>query len=75
MYVKPDARGQGVGRAVLRALEAEGKRLQVTRIVLETGDRQHEAIALYERSGFVRIGSFGEYLRSPLSVCMEKRLT
>jgi len=59
---------------VLRALEDEARRLEVGRIVLETGERQIEALALYRSSGFVRIPAFGEYVGSPLSVCMEKRI-
>ena len=74
MYVEPSARGLGVGRAILHALESEAYALNVDRIVLETGERQVEAVTLYERSGFRRIPAFGEYVGSPLSVCMEKRL-
>ena len=77
MYVSPTARGQGVGRAILTALEDEARRLGVSRLVLETGPRQPEAIAVYERAGFVRIPLFGEYLSTPhpdLSVCMAKDL-
>lgn len=74
MYVDPAARGLGVGRTILNALEAEARSLDAERIVLEAGDRQPEAMALYERSGFRRIPAFGEYVDSPLSVCMEKRL-
>ena len=33
-----------------------------------------EAIALYERAGFARIPAFGEYVHSPLRVCMAKDL-
>ena len=74
MYVEPTARGYGVGRAVLGALEAEARRLKVDGIVLETGERQLEALGLYESVGFVRIPAFGEYIGSPLSICMEKRI-
>ncbi|MGH2570052.1 MAG: GNAT family N-acetyltransferase [bacterium] len=74
MYVAPEARGAGVGRAVLHALEAEARRLGVTRIVLETGERQLRALALYASSGFVSVPAWGEYVGSPVSVCMEKRL-
>jgi len=74
MYVEPSARGCGVGRMVLRALESEARRLQVNRIVLETGERQPEALALYQRSGFSRISAFGEFVGSPLSVCMAKEI-
>jgi putative acetyltransferase len=74
MYVSPEARSGGVGRAVLTALENETRALGLVRLVLETGIRQPEAIALYERAGFSRIPAFGEYVHSPLSVCMAKDL-
>jgi len=74
MYVTPNNRGRGVGRAILLALETESRRLGVNRIVLETGERQPEALALYARAGFERIPAFGEYIESPLSVCMAKKL-
>lgn len=74
MYVVPQERGRGVGRVILEALEAEARRLRLTRLVLETGVRQAKAQALYERAGFVRIAPFGEYVHSPLSVCMAKEL-
>ena len=74
MYVDPGARGRGVGRALIEALEssllADG--IDVAR--LETGVRQLEALALYERCGYVRIPPFGEYREDPLSVFLEKRL-
>ncbi len=74
MFVDPAVRGHGVGRALLDALEREAAALGVRRVLLETGERQHEAVALYRRSGFVPIAPFGEYIGSPLSVCMEKML-
>jgi putative acetyltransferase len=74
MYVVPEARGRGVGREILSALEAEARGLGLTRLLLETGQRQTEAIALYERAGFSRIPTFGEYVGSPTSVCMAKEL-
>jgi putative acetyltransferase len=72
MYVKTTMRGRGVARRILDELEAHARRLGVRRLVLETGDRQQHALALYARAGFVRIARFGEYVDSPLSVCMEK---
>jgi GNAT superfamily N-acetyltransferase len=74
MYVAPIARGRGVGRMVLTKLEDEARRLGVNRIVLETGVRQVEAIALYTRAGFSPIPAFGEYVSSALSVCMGKKV-
>ena len=74
MFVVPEARGKGYGRAILRALENEARSLGATRVVLETGERQVEALGLYESAGFRRIARFGEYADSPLSVCMAKQL-
>ena len=75
MYVLPKHRGLGVGRELLQHLEVVARELAVERIVLETGVRQPEALALYKRAGFAEIPRFGEYEGSNLSVCMEKRLT
>lgn len=75
MYVSPDARGTGLGRRLVDALEAEARALGVRRLVLETGTRQHAAIALYRATGFRPIPLYGEYLRSPdTSVCLGKEL-
>jgi GNAT superfamily N-acetyltransferase len=74
MYVAPTARGQGVGRRIVETLEQESRRLGARRIVLETGPRQPEAIALYSRAGFTEIPLYGEYLDSQFSVCMAKEL-
>jgi GNAT superfamily N-acetyltransferase len=74
MFVAPQSRGQGIARRLLAILEAEARRLAVKRIVLETGARQPEALALYEHAGFARVSLFGEYVSSPLSVCMVKEL-
>lgn len=74
MYVVPQERGRGAGRALLHAIEAQARALGLSRLVLETGVRQIEAQALYLRAGFSRIDPFGEYLHSPLSICMAKTL-
>ena len=74
VYVAPGARGQGIGRVILDSLESEARRLGAPLLVLETGERQPEALALYARAGFSRIPAFGEYIGSPHSVCMAKAL-
>jgi GNAT superfamily N-acetyltransferase len=74
MYVAPSARGRGLGRRMLEALEAEARRLGAGRLVLETGPRQPEALALYESAGFSTIPAFGVYQESPLSVFLGKDL-
>lgn len=74
MYVRPAARGLRVGAAILRALEHEARALGVHTLRLETGDRQEDAVRLYEREGFTAIPCFTPYAGQPWSRCFEKRL-
>jgi putative acetyltransferase len=72
MFVVPDRRGSGVATLVLHALErAAGEELGWERLVLETGDRQPDAIRFYEREGYTRIPKFGHYVDSEYSLCYE----
>ena len=75
MYVDPGARGLGLGRKLLEALEAEARRLGYVAVVLETGDRQPEALGLYTSAGYARIPCYEPYASRALSLCFEKRLT
>ena len=74
MFVVPSARERGIGGNILADLEAWAIAAEMTRIVLETGDRQDAAICLYERCGFVAIPCFGKYADSKSSRCFEKIL-
>ena len=74
MYVTQGWRRRGVGAAILAALEEQAQALGYRRLVLETGDRQPEAAALYTSGGWARIGPFGPYVGDPTSVCFEKWL-
>ncbi|MBZ9750006.1 GNAT family N-acetyltransferase [Deinococcus sp. HMF7604] len=69
MYTVPDARGRGIGRALLEELQARGQAEGYARLVLETGDQQAAALALYERAGFRRIPNFGYYEGIENSLC------
>ena len=66
MYVVPTARGRGCARAVLARLESSARSSGADVMVLETGLRQPEAIALYESSGYVPVEGFGHYKDSPI---------
>ena len=74
MYVDPGWRGRGVARAVLGQLEARARRLGYRRLLLETGVRQPEAIALYTAAGYEPIEPYGFYRTSPFSRCFAKTL-
>lgn len=74
MYVAPRARGTGLARRMLAHLEASAAEHGAEVVVLETGLRQPEAIALYESSGYTPIPGFGHYKESPTSRCYARRL-
>lgn len=74
MYVTPAYRGTGISVAVLATLESTARERGVSRLVLETGTLQPDAIRFYEREGYVRIPNFGVYADSPISVCYAKPL-
>jgi putative acetyltransferase len=75
MFVSPAARGRRLGRRLLEQIEAIAAERGATKLRLETGGRQPEALALYASSGFVEIGPFGKYGPDPLSIFMEKPIT
>ena len=74
MFVRVEARGIGLGRRLLEALEDAARRQNIDRISLETGIRQREAIGLYRASGYQDCPPFGTYTPDPLSLFMTKRL-
>jgi GNAT superfamily N-acetyltransferase len=74
MFVRPAARGRRIGQQLVEALEAWARELGHTAAVLETGNLQHEAIALYTRCGYQRTPCFPPYDHLPASVCMRKPL-
>jgi GNAT superfamily N-acetyltransferase len=65
MYTAPAWRGRGVASAVLRAIEDSAREAGKKRAVLETGDRQPEAIGLYRKLGYERVPNFGFYKDYP----------
>jgi len=79
MYVRPIFRGCNVAQAILARLEQEARSQGFNRLVLETGDAQAAAMRFYQRQGFTRCETFGEYAKMPAasivrSVFFEKRL-
>lgn len=72
MYVRKIARGKGISRQILAALEDIAKDHSYEVIILETGIYQTAAIGLYENVGYQRTACYGEYVDSPHSICYEK---
>lgn len=74
MYVTPEARGLGLARRILAALESDARAAGRARMVLETGSKQPEAVSLYTSSGYEPCGKFGYYRFHELSLCFAKDL-
>jgi putative acetyltransferase len=79
MYVRPAARGRGIADALLARLESVTRSAGLTRLCLETGDRQLAAIRVYRRAGFSPCAPFGDYAAMPpasiaTSVFLDKHL-
>jgi len=74
MFVRREARGIGLGRRLLEALEHAARQKHISRISLETGIKQPEAIGLYRASGYQDCPPFGAYTPDPLSLFMTKHL-
>jgi GNAT superfamily N-acetyltransferase len=74
VFVAPEHRGCGYGKRLLAELERRAVACGYTKLMLETGDRQPESIALYERAGFRRIPNYGPYVGSHWSVCFAKAI-
>ncbi|MCX4738611.1 GNAT family N-acetyltransferase [Streptomyces antibioticus] len=74
MFVIRDMRGRGLARRMLLALEEDARAAGRTRMVLETGTEQPEAIALYTSSGYEPCVKFGYYRDYDSSRCFAKPL-
>ncbi len=74
MWCDPAARGAGVGRALLAALEATARARGIALMRLETGIHNDAALRLYRAAGFTDIAAFEGYEPDPLSVFLERRL-
>lgn len=74
MFVVPQARGRGLARRILKALEADARAAGRSRMVLETGTKQPEALELYASCGYELVTKFGLYRTYEDSRCMAKSL-
>ncbi|MGA5878224.1 GNAT family N-acetyltransferase [Streptomyces cellulosae] len=74
MYVVEEMRGRGLARRILAALEEDARAAGRVRMVLETGTKQPEAIALYTSSGYEPCEKFGYYRFHEESLCYAKYL-
>ncbi|MBD0420546.1 GNAT family N-acetyltransferase [Streptomyces sp. NPDC052309] len=74
MFVVQQMRGRGLARRILAALEEDARAAGRRRMVLETGTKQPEAVALYLSSGYEPCEKFGYYRFHDESLCYAKAL-
>ena len=72
MFVMLEYRGKSIGLHILNELEMWAAELNYTSAILETGNKQPEAIRLYEKAGYKIIENFGQYKNVQNSVCMAR---
>ena len=74
MFVFPEYRGSGIASKILAELEEWARMLGYTSCVLETGQKQVEALALYQKRGYKRVPNYGQYAGVENSLCFEKKV-
>lgn len=74
VYVAPEARGRGLARTLMRALEDRAAGLGWRRLVLEAGLQQPDALGLYLSLGYRPVERYGEWADEPDSRCLAKDL-
>ncbi len=74
MFVSPDCRGEGIATKILNELELWARELNYEATVLETGVKYPEAIALYQKHGYIPIPRYGQYEHVLSSRCFKKTL-
>lgn len=74
MLIRRPYRGHGYSRGLLALVEDEARSLGFTRILMESGLAQPEALGLYESSGYESVAGFGHYRNEPQNRCYAKML-
>lgn len=74
MFVRHDARGNGISTMILKELETWALELGYQYTVLETASKQLEAHGLYRKSGYLQTANYGVYVGLPDSLCFRKAL-
>ena len=74
MFTSTESRGKGLASRILTELQNWAQEMDYTRLILETGIRQKEAISLYTKTNFILIPNYGQYEGMETSICFEKRM-
>lgn len=74
VFVAAEHRGRGVARLLMAELETIARGRGAASLVLQTGELQVPAIALYSDIGYVPIAPYGKYVAVPNALCYRKEL-
>ncbi len=72
MFVRKNYPGKGISKQILSKKEEWVRLLNLREPVLETGNKQAEAIGFYEKYGFTRTQNYGPYIGGENSICIIK---
>lgn len=70
VYARPN--NQGVGTAIVKALEAKALGLGYSEIVLETRRVNTAAVAFYQKLGYTECENYGDYVGRSEAICLRK---
>ena len=74
MFVHPEMRGKQLATKILHELENWAIEEGFYKAVLETGQKQVEAVRLYTTAGYSRTENYGQYVGMDESICFAKQL-
>ncbi|QLG87809.1 GNAT family N-acetyltransferase [Chitinibacter bivalviorum] len=74
LYIAPTARRRGIAQQLLLMIENLARAQDYQQIILETGDQQAEAVALYLSLGYSQTPAYPPYCDNPVSICFAKHL-
>jgi len=60
VFVRPDARGQGVARSMVEHLESAARDARYAMVRLDTGDQQPEALSMFRALGYSEIADYND---------------
>jgi N-acetylglutamate synthase and related acetyltransferases len=74
VFIRPQYRGQGISKIMLKKLEMRAVEQGYRAFILEAGELLVSAMKLYEVLGYVIVPNYGQYAEMPDSICMRKYL-